>query len=307
MFSNSKYYREFYFPVNPATLAASITAKAHSSSNPQNQGWNALVAPTMSRWDILFDFPEDAKKISELIDINVYWQHTATNMQPALPFYYQNMGKEDETLTFDVPKSLAPRRAAEENSVQTQWLQLNYANADGQKDETNIYVHPTKFTTDFEPQYDVHKITKSGSRPLIYTQLDCGDLAFAAIPDNAQLQMLPLAVFSPVAGEYTFSLVHNRFLTRMANVWIFDSQTAAIIDLLQSNYTVSVEQGTTAARFYLMGKFRAPQITTDLENIDGGEDTDSVSEETPRKIIYDEHLYILYKGRIWDANGKLIK
>lgn len=316
MFSNSKYYREFYFPVNPGDLTSNTVA-AHaypSAQGAQHQGWNALVAPSMSRWYIDYKNPEEAKKVSELVALNEYWQHAVTEdqpMQPALPFYYQNMRESgDETLTIiSLPESaegspLAPRRAAEEDAVQTQWLRLNYADADGQKDETNIYVHPTKFTTDFEPQYDVYKITKSGSRPLIYTQLDCGDLAFAAIPDNAQLQMLPLAVFSPVAGEYTFSLAKNRFLTRMANVWIFDTQSATIIDLLQSDYTVQVGEGTTASRFYLMGKFRAPQTPTDLDEInqDGQDDSDA-----PRKIIYDQHMYILYHNHIWDANGRLIK
>lgn len=312
MFSNSNYYCEYYFPVNPDDLTATtLTAKAYISEiGSAHQGWNVLVAPKMGNWSIYTggDSPEDFAKICRLVDLNVYEQCIAEDIRPAIPFYYQNLTAANETLHFEpIAKAIAARRSEAGEAVQTQWLRLYYFNEQGTKDETNIYLNSDKFTSAYEVGYDVTKMSTSGSRPLIYTQLPCGDLAFTALPDEALIKQIPLTVYSPTSGDYTFSMKQNRYLTRMKNVWILDVEEGALVDLMQNDYTTQVGEGTTAERFYLLGKFRAPQITTDLENIDGGEDADNVSEETPRKIIYDEHLYILYKGRIWDANGKLIK
>lgn len=313
MFSNSNYYCEYYFPVNPDDLTATtLTAKAYISEiGSAHQGWNVLVAPKMGNWSIYTggDSPEDFAKICRLVDLNVYEQCIAEDIRPAIPFYYQNLTAADETLHFEpIAKAIAARRSEAGEAVQTQWLRLYYFNEQGTKDETNIYLNSDKFTSAYEVGYDVTKMSTSGSRPLIYTQLPCGDLAFTALPDEALIKQIPLTVYSPTSGDYTFSMKQNRYLTRMKNVWILDVEEGALVDLMQNDYTTQVGEGTTAERFYLLGKFRAPQTPTDLEEL-GSEDylNNQGNADVPRKVIYDEHMYILYHNHIWDANGRLIK
>lgn len=313
MFSNSNYYCEYYFPVNPANLTATtLTAKAYISKiGSAHQGWNVLVAPKMGNWSIYTggDSPEDFAKICRLVDLNVYEQCIAEDIRPAIPFYYQNLTAANETLHFEpIAKAIAARRSEAGEAVQTQWLRLYYFNEQGTKDETNIYLNSDKFTSAYEVGYDVTKMSTSGSRPLIYTQLPCGDLAFTALPDEALIKQIPLTVYSPTSGDYTFSMKQNRYLTRMKNVWILDVEEGALVDLMQNDYTTQVGEGTTAERFYLLGKFRSAQTPTDLEEL-GSEDylNNQGNADVPRKVIYDEHMYILYHNHIWDANGRLIK
>lgn len=296
MFSNSGYYREFYFPVTP-TANKSVSLVAHSgSAGEAHKGWNAVCSPIMSNYAPRFSLPSEALKISELVDLDVYWQHIPTQIVPAIPFYVQT--ETNKTLLFDNSYWNSPARVVEDN-VAEQWLQLNYTPATGRGDETNIFVHPN-FTAAYETGKDVAKQTLTGKYPVVYVSLACGNLAFAAVPDELAADRIPLTVYAPQTAEMTFSLADNTYLDRLESLYLVDEQDGAMIDLLTSDYTYSAEQGTTSGRFYLVAVFRAPQVPTDWQGADGGGND-------VKKIIYRDHLYILRDGHIWDANGKRVK
>ena len=126
-------------------------------------------------------------------------------------------------------------------------------------------------------------------------------MAFAGVADELLEQGVALTVYSPKAQELTISMRENEWLNRMTFVWLIDKATGAQIDLLESDYSFSAEAGTTAGRFFLMGAFFAPQITTDNGTVQGDEDIKA------KKFIYKDKMYIQINGVIYDATGKLVK
>ena len=197
-----------------------------------------------------------------------------------------------------------------DNTVQEQWIRLSYSESKPEEqkpmsDITNIFLHPSRFTAEYETGVDVIKMSKTGARPFIYTTLECGDLAFTAVPDETAEAGIPLTVWSPVAGDYTFSLEKNNYLERLDHLWLVDALYGDMIDLLENDYTIDVAEGTTAGRFSLMGMMRSPEITTGVENQDGDGSGVADGAEKPRKIYRDGYMYILMpNGDVYSIGGK---
>ena len=66
-------------------------------------------------------------------------------------------------------------------------------------------------------------------------------------------------------------------------------------------YTFTYEEGDAANRFYISRTaINAPEVPTGMENLDAA---------APRvqKIIYNDKLYIIRGGRLYDATGKVVK
>ena len=303
MFSNSGYYREYYFPVAHTGLSdrVAVTRTTDATVGAAQEGWNIIVSPLMRAYT-QSPAPE-GMTVSWLQQDGSYWQLPVEEIKPAIPFSYQ--ATETGYITFGENiglSALAPRRVtASEEQVRIQWLQLDVEAADGKTDQTSIYSHPTRYEQTYKTGIDVEKQSLSASRALLYSSHAYGEMAFAGVADELLEQGVALTVYSPKAQELTISMRENEWLNRMAFVWLIDKATGAQIDLLESDYSFSAEAGTTAGRFILMGAFFAPQITTDNGTVQGDEDIKA------KKFIYKDKMYIQINGVIYDATGKLVK
>lgn len=304
MFSNSGYYREYYFPVAHTGLSdrVAVTRTTDATVGAAQEGWNIIVSPLMRAYT-QSPAPE-GMTVSWLQQDGSYWQLPVEEIKPAIPFSYQ--ATETGYITFGENiglSALAPRRVtASEEQVRIQWLQLDVEAADGKTDQTSIYSHPTRYEQTYKTGIDVEKQSLSASRALLYSSHAYGEMACAGVADELLEQGVALTVYSPKAQELTISMRENEWLNRMAFVWLIDKATGAQIDLLESDYSFSAEAGTTAGRFILMGAFFAPQITTDNGTVQGDDE-----DIKAKKFIYKDKMYIQINGVIYDATGKLVK
>lgn len=305
MFSNTgSYYCEYYFPVTLPTSITTDLAVTCTTNNPpkvSDEGWNALCSPLLGKYTQKFATPSQAIKVSRLTESGNYYQCIPAEIYPAVPFYYQ--APKGGTLDFSGNELIlkAPQRAWN-TSVSEQWLRLTIHNAAGTMcDETNIFVHPEKFSADYEPGYDVAKQSLTASTAVLYSAWPCGPLAFAAIPDSVAADRIPLTVGAGKAGEYTFSLQDNNYLERLDHVFLYDAETGAVTDLLGDDYTIALPQGTAAGRFYIRCVF-APvsDITTDI--VPAG--TEDMQTNHVQKFLYNDRVYILRNGVFYDLTGR---
>ncbi len=301
IFSNSGYYRELYFPVDipSAKTTVAVSHTDNGAAGPAHAGWNALCSPLLGKYRQTFADVSEAIKVSELTEDGNYWQHIPEVINPAVPFYYQ--APKTGTLDFSGSelKQNAPRRAWH-TQVTTQWLRLTLSDAAGKMlDETNVFTHPEKFSVDYETGYDVTKQSTQGGKALLYSELACGALAFAAVPDSVAESRIPLTVYAAEAKPYTFHLQDNAYLNRLGNVFLHDTETGAVIDLLTNDYAVTLSEGTTRGRFYITCVFRAQNITTDTETTVPDKQTSSV-----QKVLYNGKVYILRNGMVYDLTGR---
>lgn len=302
-YSNSTYYREYYFPVAPTD---NKTVKvARSEGDNTNAGWNMICSPLMSNHQ-KNPHPEDIT-VSWLNEEGKYDQSMPDVIPPAIPFFYQ-AAVNNEKISFagtNVTPSLAPRRriAAADEPTRIQWIRLDVKDANGVGDETNIYSHPTRYEQYYQTGIDVAKQSLTAARARLYSSHAYGDMAFAGVSDELFEQGVALTLYSPAAQELTFSLRHNEWLNRLQYVWIIDAETGAMIDLLSSDYTAEVTEGTTYGRFYISGRFRTPQIATDIDEVQG----DEVRSTKAQKVLIEEKIYIMVGDKLYDATGKLVK
>ena len=266
-----------------------------------NAGWNVLCSPLLGKFTQTFDpnNPEDGIKISQWID-GQYKQSAPSVIYPAVPFYYQ--AKEAGTsLYFTGDKMIvyAPRNSWN-TVVPTQWMQFTIHNQYGDRlDETSIYTHPEKFSMNYESGYDVAKQSIEEGNALIYSELSYGKLAFAAVPDSIAETRIPLTAYAAIKGEYIFSMVESNYLGRLQYVFLHDTQTGLVTDLLERDYAVNLEQGTNAGRFYIQCVFgaEAPEISTGVNHLEK-------DNNKAQKIMYNNKVYIIYQGRVYDMTGR---
>lgn len=281
LLSTLKAYNEYYFPVtlSEQTQVKVETQDANDIKDIYDAGWNFLCSPSAGRVDVSDTDPANQLKIYEYVEAEgdqpaYYKQSPATILQPAMPFFYQTAA--NGSLVFDTQNSIvsfepavatqqAPRRLSAQN-VPTQWLQLYYGANENMADQTNIYLHPMRFTTDYQPGYDGVKMSTSGTRPFVWSSLSYGELAFAALPDSVATEMgIALTVFAPSTQAMTFSLSENDWLSRLQSVYLLDREQQTLTDLLQNDYSYDAAAGTTAGRFVVYPIFRAPDMTDGVE------------------------------------------
>ncbi len=317
LMSTSAYYQEYLFPVTYSKPNGnlSVAIAAYPSNSKQDQGWNYIVSPYTHKYIVSTQEPSEAVKICELVEDNTtFWQHAPEVIMPARPFYYQAQTAGTlsfgDYFSFSSSASSAPGRAAKSNSLPTQWIQLLYGSESditpdniSAMDETNIYVNTDKFTTEYETGYDVVKMSKSGRRPLLWSSVSCGDLAFAALPDEALEAGIPLTVSAPEDGIMVFMLKDNRYMGRIEQLILYDAVEDRYIDLLYRDYSYVAKKGVTAGRFVLSAAMnKAPETTTSVDNTE----QNTLVAWTSGKQIFAERPAGGAAVRCYDAVGQLV-
>ena len=270
MFSNSNYYREFYFPITlpkEPTTTVSVSYTPDGAEGAAHAGWNIVTSPLTSKATVTIGDPATAITVNWLQTDGSYIQEKPTVIPPAIPFAYQ--AKTNGSLDFSTTSLMlkAPRKqSAAEALTETEWIHLDIYDAHGEGDETSLFVHPTRFEQTYKTGIDVAKQSLTAARPIIYSTHAYEDMAFAGIADSLLENGIDLAVYSPSAQELTFSLRENKFLHRLEYLWLADNETGARTDLLVDDYTCRANAGTTKGRFVLNGRFKAPQIATGIGN-----------------------------------------
>ncbi|MBQ4395551.1 MAG: InlB B-repeat-containing protein [Paludibacteraceae bacterium] len=300
MFSASNYYREFYFPIDHSQLKSTVPVSytENGAAGEKHAGWNVLVSP----WTWTHN------QISQPENITVCWlegntwgeQDNPDVIPPSKLFAYQASSGQS-IVSFAGTNIAAARRrvAAAEEPTRIQWIRLDVKDANGVGDQTSIYSHPTRYEQTYKTGIDVAKQALTSTHAILYSSHAYGDMAFAGVADAQLEQGVPLTVYSPSAQELTISMRDNDWLNRMEYVWLIDVETGMQINLLNSDYTFDAAEGTTRGRFFIRGQFKAPNITTDIQNGAG-------IEEGARKVLIDQKIYIEVNGRLYDATGKIV-
>lgn len=315
--SPSQYYYEFLFPVSYTPDAAgktvALTTQPASVGHWTNRGWNVLTTPfTGNISPAPTAAPEDMLKIHVYDHVSgTYLQQVAEELPPAMPFFYQTLTEgslyfaADEASFLPAAQS-AMRHKASAGQVSTQWLRIYYGQSRGADDETTVYLHPAKFTAGYESNYDVVKLSTSGNRPLVYTSLPCGDLAFAALPDSVAEQGIPLTVYAPAAKkEMYFSMQTGSHLDRLQHLYLIDRQEDITTDLLFRDYVYLSKQGTAAGRFFLQPVFKTTDAVTDTQTNPSSLTGDFTAYAVDGGILV-EQLPDNCAVRCYDILGKLI-
>lgn len=157
-----------------------------------------------------------------------------------------------------------------------------------------LFAHPG-FSEAFDNGWDArHMEGGELSNPLLCVPSELGNLDIAAIPELAgrELKFVPSS-----EREYTFSMTYEGDNELYLNDIKLEKSTRIQTG---NTYDFVWENGDGHNRFIISATPFESQVPTGVTDLD---------EEAPkaRKIIYNDKMYIFNNGRVFDAQGKVVK
>ena len=151
-----------------------------------------------------------------------------------------------------------------------------------------------RFSEAFDNGWEAEYMNGDGRSAKLYAETESGQMAVAAMYDYEGT----VVGFAPgQETEYTFS-----FMGEDNGYYLNDIKLKNSVRISEGEtYTFTYEEGDAANRFYISRTaINAPEVPTGMENLDAA---------APRvqKIIYNDKLYIIRGGRLYDATGKVVK
>ena len=224
-------------------------------------------------------------------------QSTATTFQAMYAYMVQFAGIIDWSLKSvdpaDPPAAIAARRYSDEQPEKVV-LRLELAQGEEEEDHTFVQLQQEGATSEFDLSVDLTKIINSGAN--IYTLAGEQRIQSAGNALPMEEAVVPVGVDIATAGEYTFRMPDG---TEGMVVELIDYEANTRTNLLLSDYTVTLQKGTSENRFALHIQ---PQkdVVTSLENIGEGVNNG----EAVNKYLIDGKLFIrTADGVLYDAQG----
>ena len=127
-------------------------------------------------------------------------------------------------------------------------------------------------------------------------------LAFNGLSLEAALDTIPLGLTIPAAGEYTFSYDADWYGVKakyFEAVELIDKQLNTSTNLLNSIYSFTAEAEQNDNRFALVIRLKEQSDYTDVDEI--------YDADGPRKVIRDNHLFIINDDKIYNATGARVR
>ena len=312
-----------------ATTAHGIDGYKEGTITDNNVGWNFVGNPFLSpwkgaighkqlikhyddkgQWDGSYDWVDsDVKYITVMSAENGYdyGQYIAKDaeLKPFFPFFMQEAADGGEgaiNFTADYLKNrplMLSAKTAPETFVQIEIL------TEGVEDQTGVFA-ADKYSDDIDFD-DYEKIFGSSTdKAKIWLVHQDRRMAFEAMTETTAASPIALGYRAPRTGHYTFAI--NEEVSELQDVLAvyLTDHLAGVVDhdLLDEVYEFESESAIyNDNRFTVRVVLRneEPGTATDIENIIGVHPS-----ESPCKFIYQNRMYIMRNGIIYDATGQQV-
>ena len=302
-----------------------------NSGKDNDQGWNLIGNPYMMN---LSNMDETGLQVGKLVEeeVNGKWTgrwewlndgfryltvpsdhfdtYTAKTVAQTVPLvagraFFVQLAGDANAVTFKAanrPNLMPALRATTqiEKDIETGIVLSN----ETLQDEMNFWIKDGK-TNEYEYNADYPK-TPNNNRFNIYGVHTNGDLSWVAISPELAAESMPIGYQVPAAGTYMLSLSETYYSDDLQALYVTDHAMSPeiTVDLMTNNYYFDVNQAeTNDTRFTVSLQVKSSGnggVTTDNENID-------VDKNQPIKFIYQDKLYILRNGVIYDGTGKQVQ
>ena len=185
----------------------------------------------------------------------------------------------------------APRRDAP-NEVEA----LMRVRVSGEKTHTDVWLlQDERFSDGFDNGWEATYAECDNRSAQLYAVSELGQMAFIAKPD---LEGTPIGFAPSRDGNlYTFSFQYTGGDTYYLND--LKEEKSTLIEA-ENTYLFTYEAGEMSPRFLISTTpFESPSVTTGVGNVGHS--------EKAQKIIYNDHVYIIRGGKIYDVMGKVMK
>ncbi len=312
-----------------ATTAHGIDAYKAGTITANNVGWNFIGNPFMATWkgDIghqqLMKSPDaehwngsyhwennNVKYITVMSpeDGTDYDQYIAakTELKPFFPFYLQETADGGTgTINFAAANRIqkAPAMLSAETPREA-FVQIEIT-AEGNTDQTGMFIGD-RYSDDIDFDDYEKMFGSSTDKPKVWLMHEGKRMAFEAVTESTAAAYTAIGYRAPQTGKYMFAINEEASkLSDVEAVYLTDNQTGVTdFDLLSSAYEFeSNGELYNDSRFTIRIVLRdeSPGTTTGVGNLL------HFNSEQPMKFIYQDKMYILRNGVIYDAMGKQVQ
>ena len=306
----------------------------NNSGAVNDQGWNLVGNPYMVNLKTMSEVGLKAGKlVEEIVDgkwtgkwinngdgiryLTIPSEHfdtyTAKTVNQAVPLvagraFFVQLEGEANGITFAAANraSLMPALLSENSDkpvdIETGIILSN----ETLQDEVNFWIKDGK-TNDYEYNADYPK-TPNNNRFNIYGVHTNGDLSWVATSPEYAAESMPIGYQVPAAGTYMLSLSETYYSDDLHALYVTDHAMSPelTVDLMSAPYEFSVNQAETNNERFTVS------IILKTEEDDGGGDVgtgvdNAANNYRPYKFFYQDKLYILRNGIIYDAMGKQVQ
>ena len=289
----------------------SVTAHGTGSTPSYAQGWNLIANPYMSLHQGAITYTGSGTAVTYVnipdVDFKEYDQQPAVTakLKPASAFLIQ--APETGTITFGTAnrKASTPSFRVEENpeSVPEQQAYI-VLNNEQSEDMMGILVSD-KYTAEYELNADLEKLLGDGTSLKTYMHYGDMNMAYVAINEVLAREWIPVTVRIPESGEYTYSLHEASIAGELEGIYLIDYQNGDhVTNLIDESYSFTAEAGTINGRFAINAIVGQRETPTDIDIINAGGDIHS---KKPVKFIWNDKVFILHRGVIYDSTGKRVR
>lgn len=278
----------------PAVTAHGMTAGAlNTGVTANNAGWNLMgnpffssftatsaglvidsltkhLDPVSGTWNGTYDWlPAEKVKyytIPNKTDYDFTDARAATyKLEAFWPFFIQ--AASDGMLTFSASKRVLRTPAlAQQHNVREINLDFMLENAQGVSDIAGLNISDD-YLTEFDMDDKVKTIENGIDFMKVYTIMGGYKIAFNSMPEIRAAQSIPVGYIAPKAGDYIFTLPSYTDFTDIEAILLTDYQEGITTDLIFSDYEFSTAKGQFDERFVLNIILRAPQVATDIDDV----------------------------------------
>lgn len=213
------------------------------------------------------------------------------------PFYVQVGASGDVTFSYASRNTAAPARISNNNMPQE--INVAVALSTATYGDTTYLLVGDGFSDEYEIGDDLMKMPHANVS--LFTISSTYDLFANALNKQSAENGVPVGYTAPSAGYYLFSHVENAESAWLEHLWLEDKETGAKVDLLDAPYEFETIAGMNKTRFVLFAVLKKNSETpTDI----GGTEEEI---DKPIKFIYNDKMYILRNGILYDATGKKVR
>ena len=312
------------------TTAHGINGYKDGTVTANNVGWNFVGNPFLAtwkgdighkqlemhyengKWDGSYDWvDEDVRYITVMSAENgyEYYQSLAsiTDLNPFFPFFMQEAAEGGKgTINFAATGRMqkAPIMLSAKTTREA-FVQLEMM-ADGEKDQTGMFIGE-HYSDDIDFDDYEKMFGSSTDNTKLWLMHDNHRMAFEAMSESSAAAYTPLGYRAPKKGTYYMDVnLEVSDLTDVEAIYLSDNLSdVSDYDLLDGAYEFESDATTyNDSRFVVRVVLRneAPGTATDIENIIGIH-SDS---ESPCKFIYQNRMYIMRNGIIYDTTGQQV-